>query len=41
MYVSIYIIYFCTKNVINTNCLSIDDPFLLNKKDSQSVISNI
>ena len=31
-------IYFCIKNVINTNCISIDDPFLLNKKDSQGVI---
>ena len=29
------------KNVINTNCLSIDDPFLSNKKDSQGVISSI
>ena len=29
------------KNVTYTNCLSIDDPFLLNKKDLQSVISNI
>ena len=29
------------KNVINTNCLSIKDPLLLNKKDSQGVISNI
>ena len=26
----IYIIQFCIKNVINTNCFSIDDPFLLN-----------
>ena len=33
--------YFCIKNVINTNCLSIDDPFLQHKKDSQGVISNI
>ena len=38
----IYIdIYFCIKNAINTNCLGIDDPFLLNKKDLQGVISNI
>ena len=26
---------------INTNCLSIGDPFLPHKKDSQGVISNI
>ena len=33
IYMCIYIyIYFCRKNVINTNCISIDDPFLLNKK---------
>ena len=39
IYVYIYIYrYFCIKNVINTNCLSINDPFLLNKKDSQGVI---
>ena len=46
IYIHIYIciytyIYFVIKNVINTNCLSIDDPFLLNKKDSGGVISNI
>ena len=29
------------KNVINTNCLSVDDPFLLNKKDSQSVMCHV
>ena len=34
-------IYLCMKNVINTNCISIGDSFLLNKKDSQGVISNI
>ena len=40
----VYIVYFCIyfiflyKSVINTNCISIDDPFLLNKKDSQGVI---
>ena len=34
-------IYFCTKYFINTNCISIDDPFLQNKKDFQGVISNI
>ena len=33
--------YFCIKNLINTNCVSIDHPFLQNKKDSQAVISNI
>ena len=27
-------IFFNGKNVINANCLTIDDPFLLNKKDS-------
>ena len=32
---------FCIKNIINTNCISIYDWFLLNKKDSQGVISNI
>ena len=37
----IYIyIYICIKNII-TSCISIDDPFLLNKKDLQGVISNI
>ena len=45
IYVCIYkykkYIYFCIKNVINTNCISIDDSFLLNKKDSQGIISNI
>ena len=44
IYICIYIyiyIYFCTKIVVNTNCISIHDPFLLNKKDSQGVISNI
>ena len=42
VYIYIYIyIYFCIKNAINTNCLGIDDPFLLNKKDLQGVISNI
>ena len=42
IYIYIYIyIYFCIKNAINTNCLGIDDPFLLNKKDLQGVISNI
>ena len=42
IYILLYIyIYFGRRNVINTNCLSIDDPFfLLNKKDSQGVISN-
>ena len=39
-YIYIYI-YFCIKNVINANCISIDDLFLLNKNDSQCVISNI
>ena len=40
--ISIYMYtYFCIKNVININCISIDDPFLLNKKDLQGVISNI
>ena len=29
------------KCVINTNFMSTDDPFLLNKKDSQGAISNI
>ena len=30
------------KNVINTNCLGFDDPFLASKKNSQvSVISRI
>ena len=33
--------YFCIKNVINTNCISIDDLFLLSKKDSQGVVSNV
>ena len=41
IYIYIYYIYFCIKNVINTNCLNIDDPFLLNKKDSQAAISNM
>ena len=41
-YIYIYIyIKFCIKNVINSNCLSIDDPFLLNKKNSEGVLSNI
>ena len=39
-YIYIYI-YICIKNVINTNCLNIDNPFLFNKKDSQAVISNM
>ena len=39
-YIYIYL-YFCIKILINTNCLSIDDPFLLKKKDSQGVTSNI
>ena len=41
LHIYINCIYFCIKTVINTNCLSTGDPFLLNKKDSQSVISNI
>ena len=36
-----YLYFYLYLYVINTNCLSIDDPFLLNKKDSQGVISNI
>ena len=34
-------IYFSIKNAINTNCLIIDDPILLCKKDSQGVVINI
>ena len=44
IYIYMYIytfIYFCIKDVINTNYINIDDSFLLNKKDSQGVISNI
>ena len=42
MYIYKYIyIYFYVKNVINANCISIGDLFLLNKNDSQCVISNI
>ena len=26
-------VFFCIKNIINTKSVSIDDPFLLNKKD--------
>ena len=33
--------YFCIKDIIINNSLSIDDPFLLNKKGSQGVVSNI
>ena len=40
LYIYMYI-YFCIRNVINTNCMSIEDPFLLNKKDLQGAISNI
>ena len=40
MYIYTFI-YFCIKDVINTNYINIDDPFLLNKKDSQGVISSI
>ena len=36
IYIYIYIIlYSSTKNVINANCLSFDNPFLTNKKDSK------
>ena len=44
IYIYIYIlyyIYFCIKIVINTNCIGIDNLFLLNKKDSQGVMSYI
>ena len=30
--------YLYIENVINTNCLTIDDPFLLRKKDSQGIL---
>ena len=35
------IIYSSNKNVISTNCLSFNDPFLKSKKDSLGVISRI
>ena len=42
IYVYIYIfIYSSVKNIIKVNNLTINDPFLLNKKDSQGVIFNI
>ena len=42
MYHIIYIyIYHCIKNIMNPNCLSIDNPLLRSKKNSQGVISNI
>ena len=34
-------VYSGNKNVINTNYLSFDDPFLASKKDSQGVMSRI
>ena len=41
IYFSIKIYIIPTAYQLNTNCISIDDPSLLNKKDSQGVISNI
>ena len=41
-YIYIYIyIYSNSKKAISANCLNVDDPLLLCKKDSQGVISNI
>ena len=41
IYIYIYYIFLYKKYYQHANCLSIDDPFLLNKKDSQGVLSNI
>ena len=38
IYKHTYIHTYSSKNVINANCLSFDDPFLASKKDSQGVI---
>ena len=39
IYVCVRIIYSSNKDVISTNCLSFNDPFLESKKDSLGVIS--
>ena len=41
IYMCVCIIYSSNKNVISTNCLSFNDPFLESKKDSLGVISRI